>query len=408
MGDNRSRRYLERRSPDSQRMRSGAAWMKSALVACALLLGFIVFLPRAQAADGWTNYAAFDQCSGSVYITTSQTFATGAAAASAVQAMLATCGYSQTCVADYPGNTNQHVGIACNGTTRVTFSGTYGTISEPPPPTCEAWQYADPTAPGGCRDRCAAGAGQTRSVAGSFPAEQQTTCVDECTALIGSGWCAKRAGYCSTTVTMQATTCTGLPGPQTGTDQAVPGEHYGKCPVLINGTTVWLTCGKEGTTPEAQSHQETTNADGTKEVTRESTKCVGAHCTTTVEKTSYDGTGAATGTESSTKQSSGIPGITQGGGDECDETTAQKLRCAELGTPDAGPTVGTSETGPSAITPAAGIGGAGSCPASIALPHGAEFSFDGICDWSTTLRPLVIALAWLGAGMIVFGGFRRG
>ena len=47
-----------------------------------------------------------------------------------------------------------------------------------------------------------------------------------------------------------------------------------------------------------------------------------------------------------------------------------------------------------------------SCPATIRVPFG-EISFQPICDVAGWLKPLVLAFAWLAAGLIVVGGFKE-
>ena len=83
-----------------------------------------------------------------------------------------------------------------------------------------------------------------------------------------------------------------------------------------------------------------------------------------------------------------------------------RLACMDAGEPVAEPDVATQNVGSSAITPV-GVGGAGSCPAPIALPVG-EWSFAGMCMVADGVRPVVIALAWILAGIIVIGSLRSG
>jgi len=42
------------------------------------------------------------------------------------------------------------------------------------------------------------------------------------------------------------------------------------------------------------------------------------------------------------------------------------------------------------------------------MGHAVEMSFDPLCQYATTLRPLVLALAWLSAGVLFIGGVRNG
>lgn len=57
------------------------------------------------------------------------------------------------------------------------------------------------------------------------------------------------------------------------------------------------------------------------------------------------------------------------------------------------------------------LGGSGQCPAPLTanvLGTTVEMSFDPLCQYANTLRPLVLLLAWLSAGMIFIGGVRNG
>lgn len=49
-----------------------------------------------------------------------------------------------------------------------------------------------------------------------------------------------------------------------------------------------------------------------------------------------------------------------------------------------------------------------SCPADIPLPKGAALSFRWPCDLASGLKPILLALAWLSAGLIVMGAFKNG
>ncbi|GAB1393797.1 hypothetical protein MASR1M60_19610 [Rhodocyclaceae bacterium] len=80
--------------------------------------------------------------------------------------------------------------------------------------------------------------------------------------------------------------------------------------------------------------------------------------------------------------------------------------CSELGAPE-NVDMTTTERGVSSITPVSFASNA-TCPAPIPLPHGASMSFQWICDGMGIIRPLILALAWLAAGLIVMGNFRNG
>jgi len=93
---------------------------------------------------------------------------------------------------------------------------------------------------------------------------------------------------------------------------------------------------------------------------------------------------------------------------DCDKYPAS-LGCANLDQPTA-EDLQTESRGPSLISPVS-LGGAGSCPAPLTatvMGHAVEMSFDPLCQYATTLRPLVLALAWLSAGVLFIGGVRNG
>lgn len=57
------------------------------------------------------------------------------------------------------------------------------------------------------------------------------------------------------------------------------------------------------------------------------------------------------------------------------------------------------------------VGGAGSCPAPLTasfLGQTVEMSFDPLCTFANSLRPLVLVMAWLSAGIIFIGGVKNG
>lgn len=103
--------------------------------------------------------------------------------------------------------------------------------------------------------------------------------------------------------------------------------------------------------------------------------------------------------------------------DTADEPTPTKDPCIDnpdrLGCVSLGEvtdtTVGTAERTLASITPAS-IGGVGSCPAPITstfMGQSISFSYDLPCQAAGMLRPLILALAWLAAGIIFIGGVRQ-
>ena len=129
------------------------------------------------------------------------------------------------------------------------------------------------------------------------------------------------------------------------------------------------------------------------------TECEGGNCTSTTTK--KDAGGAVTGTTTET-------GADPASKEKDPETDCEKFPnsagCLELGAPPTGDEVGTKAI-ESVITPVSM--GSSTCPSDVSLPKGAKFSWAPVCDFATSLRPVIIALAWLAAAFIVLG-FSRG
>lgn len=167
----------------------------------------------------------------------------------------------------------------------------------------------------------------------------------------------------------------------------------------INGVTV---CAPPVATTE-NKETTTTPGDGGPPVTtteQKSTACEGGECTQT--KTGPDGTATTT------KQSQGAfceenpnSPFCKGLSDPCVETP-DRLGCAELGEVADPGELTTQPRGAESITPVAVASIAG-CPADVALPKGLVFSYSGACEFADGVRPVVLAMAWLIAGLIVFG-----
>lgn len=93
---------------------------------------------------------------------------------------------------------------------------------------------------------------------------------------------------------------------------------------------------------------------------------------------------------------------------QCDKYP-NSLGCSELGTVD-DVTVGGETRSIAAIDPITTIGGAGSCPEPLTatfMGQTVSFSYDMPCQFATSLKPLILAIAWLSAGLIFIGGVRQ-
>lgn len=93
--------------------------------------------------------------------------------------------------------------------------------------------------------------------------------------------------------------------------------------------------------------------------------------------------------------------ICKGMTDECKDHP-ERMSCMDAGEASAVPDLGTDEKGISAIT-AINVASNATCPSDIQLPKGMTFSFDPFCNYASALRPIIIALAWITAGFLVFG-----
>jgi len=144
----------------------------------------------------------------------------------------------------------------------------------------------------------------------------------------------------------------------------------------------------------------TKNGSGVTTGTEETTvECIGDKCTTTT--TNKDGAGVTTGTTTSTgtgDKSGTDP--TKDEQSEC-EKHPETIGCSQYGTPVEDGPLTSNSVGTSSLSPA--LSSAGSCPADINLPRGMKFSWEYPCMYASGIRPVVIALAWLSAGFLLFG-----
>jgi hypothetical protein len=90
------------------------------------------------------------------------------------------------------------------------------------------------------------------------------------------------------------------------------------------------------------------------------------------------------------------------------EENPKSVGCIELGTPEAGDVLPRTEI-PITFEPI-DVGGNATCPAPNVMSVGGysiPIEYDSICHYATSLNPVVIALSYLTALMIVFGVFSR-
>lgn len=81
--------------------------------------------------------------------------------------------------------------------------------------------------------------------------------------------------------------------------------------------------------------------------------------------------------------------------------------CAKLDDAPIGDEIPSTSIGVTAIAPVS-VAASGSCPQGPAMPFGIGYMpMDGICSLASGIRPIILALAWLSAGLIVVGAFRE-
>lgn len=81
--------------------------------------------------------------------------------------------------------------------------------------------------------------------------------------------------------------------------------------------------------------------------------------------------------------------------------------CAKLDNAPIGDEIPSTSIGVTAIAPVS-VAASGSCPQGPAMPFGIGYMpMDGICSLASGIRPIILALAWLSAGLIVVGAFRE-
>lgn len=231
-----------------------------------------------------------------------------------------------------------------------------------------------------------------------------------------------------------------------GTITADPGKdsnpcvQKGQCGGTVNGVEACHVCPpdvKTATKSPVSSEKKTSNSDtggstSTKNEAVKTTVCENGACTTVITNNynttnqgggsggSASGSGSgnqinpnapANGSQTETKTESQASfckenpdsAVCKGFNDECKDNP-NRVGCANLGTPsdsDGGP-LSTKSIGLSSIA-VVPLASNASCPAPIPLPRGLSFDFGMMCNFATGIRPIVLVIAWLAAGMIVFG-----
>lgn len=319
-------------------------------------------------------------------------------------------GQSATCqVAGYTCPAGQNWTLSGSTCTRPDCQ--YGRASDGTCTNCPAGKFMSPgvgSAPYRVVDQALTIDYQTYTGSGtSVPA---TTCAYGCTVSLGSEYSGAGSGSSGNWFWVGApsftgATCSVTPGadpvvqPNTPeADCAKAGKQWG----TVNGTVI---CVDAGTTSTKKTSVVTGPGGGSTATTQTQT-CTGGSCnsTTTVTNTGGGASGTATnGTTTSTSTATGSQ--TQGDGVSACRDDPYGPAC--LGAPASGGGAGSETQSGSGVSAVAMPGESLGCPAPVQILQW-QIPFDGACQLAGYLRPLVLALAWLGAGLFVVGGIRNG
>lgn len=210
----------------------------------------------------------------------------------------------------------------------------------------------------------------------------------------------------------------GVPSPSGGTVPPNTCNPATQQSGQVNGVTVCLpkseTNNTNTTTSPPVTDPNTGNTTTTSNTTINNTSNNTTTNITTTTTTAPDGTKTETKSEVTTKNPPDAfcaknpthPTCLKNS-DAC-EKNPETLGCSTLGEVNDS-IVGTEEKGISAITPKS-IGGAGGCPPPVTASFMGKtitLSYDLPCQAASMLRPLILALSWLAAGIIFIGGVRQ-
>lgn len=175
----------------------------------------------------------------------------------------------------------------------------------------------------------------------------------------------------------------------------------------INGVTS-CSDNKTSETTTAPKTSTPTNPDGTPsgpaQESQKSTTCEGDNCTTTTKNPDGSGVVSTTTRAGFCEENPNSP-MCKELKDQCKDNP-DRLSCSEFGEVEDSELQTQNSPLPSSLSPV-GIATNVSCPADVALPKGLTFSWAGACEFASAMYPIVLAIAWLSAGMILVGAFRE-
>lgn len=212
-------------------------------------------------------------------------------------------------------------------------------------------------------------------------------------------------GMCSGKVN-NVTVCIAC-SPGTETKTPVPG---GTKTETVNGDGTKTQISEFGSGSETKTETKTTNPDGSTSTsgvgtgTKKTTTCTGDTCTTKTETTT-----TITNPDGTTSTSVGVTTETSDKGTYCEKNPKSQACTGEASgddidfgnVPEEGALTEQSR-GVQSVT-VIDLPSNASCPSDIRLPVG-SLSWGPICDAASWLKPLILAFAWLSAGLIVIGG----
>lgn len=185
----------------------------------------------------------------------------------------------------------------------------------------------------------------------------------------------------------------------------------------VNGVTVCINKTKVDNTnnttsppvTDANGNTTTTTTETSNDTEKDTTTT-----TTTTKTTAADGTITVSSSQTTTAnpvtpfcQANPTDPTCLKNSDFC-KNNPETLGCSTLGTVEDS-TLTTKAAGISNIAPVT-VGNAGTCPPPLTasfMGQAVEFSFDPLCQYANSLRPLVLALAWLASGLIFIGGVKN-
>ncbi|WP_040578340.1 MULTISPECIES: virulence factor TspB C-terminal domain-related protein [Methylomicrobium] len=170
-------------------------------------------------------------------------------------------------------------------------------------------------------------------------------------------------------------------------------------------------CVNEDVKIDSQTTQ-TRNPDGSITTTETKTDNIIGH--SPVVKSTTIGTDGTVTTVSTPGQIGVGDGVAQnsGGGTatqtDCDKNP-NSIGCSSFGEVPGADDIGEQNAAGIGISPVS-LGGGGSCPAPLTATYLGKpitFRFDLLCQFANMIRPLIIAVAWLSAGLIVLGAIKE-